>query len=102
MRLNMTLKTNLRILKILAILEGISYLSFAITMPLKKMYDMPKPNHYVGMAHGILFILYVIFVILVKKDAKWNLTTTFWALFASIIPFGTFVAEAKIFNKVNY
>jgi integral membrane protein len=95
-------QTNLRILKTLAILEGISYLSFAITVPLKKMYNMPKPNHYVGIAHGILFILYVVFVLLVKKDAKWNLTTTFWALFASIIPFGTFVAEAKIFNKVKY
>jgi integral membrane protein len=98
----MTPQTKLKTLKILAILEGISYLSFAITMPLKKMYDMPKPNYYVGMAHGILFILYVFFVLLVKKDAKWNLKTTFWALVASIIPFGTFVAEAKIFNKINY
>ncbi len=98
----MTPQTKLKLLKILAILEGISYLSFAITMPLKKFYDMPKPNFYVGMTHGVLFVLYVIFVFLVKKEAKWNLKTTFWALLASIIPFGTFVAEAKIFNKVKF
>ncbi len=98
----MTSQTNLKLLKIVAILEGISYLSFAITMPLKRIYDMPKPNYYVGMAHGLLFILYIGLVFLVKKDAKWDLKTTFWALLASIIPFGTFVAEAKIFSKVKY
>ncbi|MGV6861062.1 MAG: DUF3817 domain-containing protein [Putridiphycobacter sp.] len=98
----MTPQTNLKFLKIVAILEGISYLSFAITMPLKRIYDMPKPNYYVGMAHGLLFILYIGLVFLVKKDAKWDLKTTFWALLASIIPFGTFVAEAKIFSKVKY
>ncbi len=98
----MTPQTKLKLLKILAILEGISYLSFAITVPLKKLYDMPKPNFYVGMTHGVLFILYIIFVMLVKKDAKWSLKTTLWALVASIIPFGTFVADAKIFNKVKY
>ncbi len=98
----MTPKTNLKLLKLLAILEGISYLSFAVTMPLKKFYDMPQPNFYVGMTHGVLFILYVIFVFLVKKDAKWNNKTTFWALLASIIPFGTFLADVKIFKKVTY
>lgn len=39
-----------------AILEGISYLLFGLTMPLKYMYDILEPNFYVGMAHGLLFI----------------------------------------------
>lgn len=90
---------NLKNLRIVAILEGISYLLLGITMPLKYVYEMPKPNYFVGMAHGVLFIAYIILVLWVGKKYKWNLLTLFWALLASLIPFGTFVADAKIFKK---
>ena len=49
----------LTILKKVAILEGISYLLFAVTVPLKRIYDYHWPNKIVGMSHGILFILYI-------------------------------------------
>lgn len=95
----MNLKNNLGILRILAILEGISYITFAITMPLKYIYDLPKPNYVVGMVHGLLFVLYILWVLIVARQKKWNLLTITWSFFASIIPFGTFVADKKIFSK---
>jgi len=95
----MNFKNNLRILRILAILEGISYITFAITMPLKYIYDLPKPNYVVGMVHGLLFVLYILWVLIVARQKKWNLLTITWSFFASIIPFGTFVADKKIFSK---
>jgi len=33
------------------------------------------------------------------SEKKWKLLTIFWALLASIIPFGTFVADKKIFKE---
>lgn len=93
------MKKNLSYLRILALLEGISYLLFTVTMPLKYMYAIALPNQIVGMAHGILFILYCSFVIIVKIEYKWNLITTFWALLASLVPFGTFIADFFIFRK---
>jgi integral membrane protein len=91
---------NLIILRILALLEGISYLLIlGVTMPLKYMYNNPEPNQYVGMAHGVLFMAYLIWVILVGNEKKWNLKIYFWAFIASIIPFGTFVADVKLFKK---
>tara|TARA_B100000508_G_scaffold141092_1_gene146381 strand:- start:26968 stop:27258 length:291 start_codon:yes stop_codon:yes gene_type:complete len=95
----MNLKSALGALRLLALLEGISYLLFALTMPLKYMYDMPMPNKIVGMAHGFLFIAYCAFVFIVNQDKKWSLATNFWAYAASLIPFGTFVADAKIFKN---
>lgn len=95
----MNFKSSLGILRILALLEGISYLSFAITMPLKRMYDMSLPNLIVGNIHGVLFIAYCIFVFVVNQEKKWNFMTNFWAYAASLIPFGTFVADVKIFKK---
>lgn len=95
----MNLTSALGALRLLALLEGISYLLFALTMPLKYMYEMPMPNKVVGMAHGVLFIAYCAFVFIVNQEKKWSFATNFWAYLASLIPFGTFVADAKIFKK---
>ncbi len=96
------LKTNIGRLRLLAWLEGISFLLLiGIGMPLKYMYEMPTPNLVIGMAHGILFIVYCLWVIIVRTEQKWGFKKTFLALFASILPFGTFVADAKIFKNDN-
>ncbi|MCZ2249008.1 MAG: DUF3817 domain-containing protein [Bacteroidia bacterium] len=77
--------------------EGCSYLLFAITMPLKYMYDIKEPNKIIGMAHGILFVAYIILVLVVAKKYNWKLSKIAWAFLASIIPFGTFYANKKLF-----
>ena len=92
---------NLKILRILAVLEGISYLLFAVTMPLKYAYDLPQPNFIVGMAHGLLFIGYNLLVLICAFQNKWSVLTIFWALLASLVPFGTFVADARIFKPAQ-
>lgn len=93
------LKTNLGRLRALAILEGVSYLAlFGITMPLKYMLDMPGPNQWVGMIHGFLFIAYCLWVLIVKQEYRWGLKKTVLSLLASLIPFGTFIADKKWFR----
>ena len=97
----MELNTPIGRLRLLAILEGISYLLFAITMPLKYMLDIREPNFYVGMAHGWLFILYIVSCLQNIYIQKWGLQTSGFALIASLIPFGTFYADNKIFKRVE-
>lgn len=86
---------NLKTLRFLAISEGISYLLFALTMPLKYMMEITLPNKIVGMAHGVLFIAYCVWVVLVSRDQKWNTSKTLLALAASLFPFATFIVDAK-------
>ena len=94
------LNTTIGQLRVLGILEGISYLLLlGVCMPLKYAMDIPEPTEYVGMAHGVLFIAYTIWVLLAAKKFKWSLGKTFLAFIASMLPFGTFVADAKIFKK---
>ena len=85
----------LKLFKILAVSEGISYLLFGITMPLKYMADLPTPNYIVGMAHGFLFIAYVVVCILYANKQKWSLIKSLIALAASLVPFATFYIERK-------
>lgn len=83
--------------KWIAILEGLSFLILlGIAMPLKYVYGMPETTRVVGMAHGILFMLYVAMVFFIRKQLEWNNKVTFLALFASVLPFGPFVVDRKL------
>lgn len=96
-----TLAKNLRWLRVFALLEGVSYLLLGITMPLKYQLDMGMPNKIVGMLHGVFFVVYCLLVFAVNRGVKWSLATNFWAYLASLVPFGTFIADAKIFKPTQ-
>lgn len=88
----------LKIFKITAILEGISYLALFANMLLIKPsnMDLYKSLLYpIGMSHGVLFIGYVLLAILLKKSQNWDLKTFAIILIASLLPFGTFYVEKK-------
>jgi integral membrane protein len=90
---------NLKRLRLLAYLEGISFLFLlGVGMPLKYLHDMPVPNLVIGMTHGFLFMAYSVYVIVVKSEQNWNSSKTLWALLAGFLPFGTFVADVKLFR----
>lgn len=83
--------------KLIAILEGLSFLILlGIAMPLKYIFGYPETTEVVGMAHGILFITYVLMVFLIRKQLKWDYKITFLALAASVLPFGPFVVDRKL------
>lgn len=89
-------KNLLSAFKRIAFAEGCSYLLFGITMPLKYMYGIVGPNYYIGMMHGILFILYVLFLALVAFQYKWSPGKTVLFFIAAFIPFGTFYSNTKL------
>lgn len=93
------LKTQLGRLRVLVFLEGVSFLLLiGIGMPLKYMMAMPTPNRIIGMAHGILFVAYVLLVIQCAIEYRWMGRKIGLALLASVVPFGTFWADAKLFR----
>ena len=83
----------------IAIAEGISYIMFALTMPLKYIFEIPQPNYIVGMLHGILFILYCVLTLVVARQLKWGVATTLIVGFASLIPLATFWVERKYLRE---
>lgn len=97
----MNVKTTLGQLRILAIMEGISYLLLALTVPLKYLYEIGMPNKIVGMVHGILFIAYVIWVYIVGVDRKFGFTKMLICWIASLLPFATFWVDAKYLKPLS-
>ncbi len=92
----------LSLFRIIALLEGVSYiLLLLVATPIKYFYKDPQYVKLLGMPHGVLFMLYILFAVLMSSDLKWN-TRTFWTvLVASVIPFGTFYVDKKFLRKTN-
>lgn len=92
----------LKVFRVTAILEGISYLLlFGLTMPLKYWADMTEPNKLVGYAHGFLFIAYVVIALVFVRERQWGFRRTAILLIASLLPFGTFYADKKYLRGLN-
>ena len=99
--INNLLKTALGRLRIIAFIEGCSYLLLGFTMILKYKFSMPEPNYVVGLAHGILFLLYIVLLLQVSFLHRWNLLKMLMAFLASLIPFGTFYADKVLFRQIE-
>lgn len=96
------LKTQLGRLRIIGFVEGISYLILlGIAMPLKYLYQLPQMVRITGLIHGVLFVLYVLYVILVAVELRWSFRKTLLAFLASLIPFGTFWADVRLFRTYH-
>ena len=67
-----------------------------VCVPLKHIWLWPLGVEVVGMAHGILFLLYVAALLLVTYKLRWPLAFSVAAFFASVVPFGTFVMERRM------
>jgi integral membrane protein len=94
-------KTAMGRLRIIAFIEGCSYLLLGFTMILKYKFSMPQPNYVVGLAHGILFVLYIVLLLQVSFLQKWSIVKMFWAFIASLIPLGTFYADKVLFRQLD-
>jgi integral membrane protein len=93
----MNISTTLGRFRLVAIAEGISYLILlGIAMPLKYVAGMPLAVKYVGWAHGLLFVSFVLLLIQVWIAYKWSFGRVAWAFILSLLPFGTFVLDRQL------
>ena len=86
--------------RIISYLEGISYLLLLfVGVPLKYFGGNEILVKTLGMPHGILFIAYILLAFFIKPEFKWSNRDFMLILLASVIPFGTFIADWKFLTK---
>lgn len=94
------LKTSIGRLRVNGFWEGVSFLVLlGIAMPLKYVWDEPAAVRVVGMAHGILFMLYVWAAIQAALEHDWDWKRTGLVLLASLLPAGPFIVDAKLLRQ---
>ena len=82
--------------RIISFLEGVSYL-LLMSFGLYYKYALNDPSFVkiFGMPHGILFMLYIVLAIVIKKEMKWSYNILGIVQISSVIPFGTFYIDRK-------
>lgn len=93
-------KSELGRFRIVAFLEGVSLLMlFFVAMPMKYLMDIPIVVTWVGWAHGVLFMAYLLFGLHAAVEEEWGIKEIALAFFASFVPFGTFVFDRWIMKR---
>lgn len=88
------LKTTLGRFRFIGWLEGASYvLLLFVAVPMKYKMGIREPVSYVGSAHGLLFLLYVMAALHAWGSLGWSLGRLGLAGLASIVPFGPFLFD---------
>ncbi|MBC7902510.1 MAG: DUF3817 domain-containing protein [Gemmatimonadaceae bacterium] len=89
--------TTLRQFRIIAVTEGVSYLLLVfIAMPLKYFAQIPEPVKYLGWLHGLLFVLFCLWLCLCWIKYRWKFGFVVLAFIASLLPFGTFFLDKRL------
>ncbi|MBE0496681.1 MAG: DUF3817 domain-containing protein [Campylobacterales bacterium] len=84
-------------LRMISVLEGISYLALlTFAMPIKYMAGDPEPVRIVGMAHGVLFIVFLLALADVWRVHRWSLKFLLFCFVCSLVPFAPFWLEGKL------
>lgn len=93
------MKTPISRLRTVGIYEGISYLLLlGIAMPIKYMLGIPEVVKYVGWAHGVLFVLYMMALLQVTLVHRWSVLKVAAGVLASLLPFGPFILDRKLLH----
>lgn len=90
----------LRRLRLVSAPEAVSFLLLLVCSVLKRTTDFNAVPA-MGMIHGILFILYVLFWADAWKRAKWPLRRAALYLVLSVLPTGGFFAERKLSRETQ-
>lgn len=87
-----------RALRIVSIVEGISYLVLLGCVVAKYAFDAPGEGGVpvMGPTHGTIFLIYAVLVLLGREEQGWGGGQTLLALVLSAIPFGGFYVERRM------
>lgn len=92
------LKNVSKMIRLIAVSEGVSYLILLTLSILKRTTSMDVQGgiRSIGMVHGILFMLFITAIGLGVYHLKWTYARAAWAFVASLLPFGTFILDSQL------
>ncbi|MGW8956932.1 DUF3817 domain-containing protein [Paenibacillus sp. NPDC055715] len=88
--------------KVIGYLEGVSFLLLLlVVMPFKYMAGIDQAVSIVEMAHGVLFVLYILAALHAFSELRWGGKKLLLALGASVLPVGTFVFKSYLKKEIR-
>jgi len=101
--MNRFLNSGIGRFRAIAFLEGLSLLLLLfVAMPVKYGLGEPILVKHIGMAHGVLFILFILMALQQHVEHGWKFFSVTWiVLLSSLLPFGTFYIDHRILAPLH-
>ena len=98
----MSIATALRAYRISAWITGIGLIVLVfVAMPLKYLFDTPGPVAVVGVAHGFLYMIYIVATLLLAERVRAKPLEALVVLVAGTVPIASFVAERAVTRRLR-
>ena len=82
--------------RIVAFLEGFSWITLLFfAVPMKYIWNVELYAQKIGMAHGALFIVYIVLAFFLQLKINWSRNHLLIILIGSIVPFGFLYVDKK-------
>ena len=82
--------------RIVAFLEGFSWITLLFfAVPMKYIWNVELYVQKIGMAHGVLFIVYIVLAFFSQLKINWSRNHLLIILIGSIVPFGFLYVDKK-------
>ncbi|MFF3765055.1 DUF3817 domain-containing protein [Streptomyces sp. NPDC001922] len=92
--------TAVRRLRLVSVPEAVSFLLLLVCSVLKRTTEF-NAVPVMGAVHGVLFVLYLVFLLDAWSKTKWPLKTVALYFVLSVLPAGGFVADRKLKREVE-
>ena len=88
--------------RVMAYVTGVMLLVLVfVAMPLKYFFGQPLLVAIVGMAHGFLYMAYIVITLLLAERCRWRPVDALVILVAGTIPLASFFAERRVTARVR-
>ena len=87
----------MKLFRIISLIEGVSLLTLLfVAVPLRVYAGLHEPVWYVGWAHGLLFLTYGAFALVISHQREWSILRWLVTFLLGAVPFGFLVVDAQL------
>jgi len=87
----------MKLFRLLSLIEGVSLLTLLfVAVPLRVYAGLHEPVWYVGWTHGILFLTYGAFALVISHLRQWSILRWLATFLLGAVPFGFLVVDAQL------
>lgn len=98
----MPIESRLLAYRISAWVTGVGLLVLVlVAMPLKYFFGQPQLVAIVGVAHGFLYMIYIVCTLLLAEKCRWKPLDALIILICGTIPVASFLAERRVTARVR-
>lgn len=89
----------MRTFRWVAAVEATTFLALLVASAAKHSGHGAAGVSVLGPIHGLFFLAYVLLVLVLRDDARWDPRATAWILAGAVLPFGGYVVDAWLLRR---